>query len=54
MAWDEVEAELEGLSEAQLKLLLRLVVSWLSEAQEELLLRLVGQIRLVNEEDKRG
>ncbi|MBA7578941.1 hypothetical protein ES708_20807 [subsurface metagenome] len=54
MGWDKVKAELEGLSEAQLKLILKMAWRSLPEEQKELLVRLVAQMRHVNDEDKKG
>ncbi|MBA7679483.1 hypothetical protein ES703_87780 [subsurface metagenome] len=50
MDWDK--AELEGLSAAQLGLLLEVAFGWLPEYRRGLLVKLATQMRQVNTNDK--
>ena len=51
----KVRAELEGLSEAQLRMLVELTFGWLSKDRQEILVKLAGQMKRGNEGDeKRG
>ncbi len=54
MDWDQAKTELEGLSEAQLKMILQLAYGWLPEDRRDLLVELGGQMKRVNEQDKKG
>ncbi|MBA7571367.1 hypothetical protein ES708_13129 [subsurface metagenome] len=54
MDWDEAKVKLEGLSEAQLELLIQLTFGWLPEVRQDLMVRLAGQMRRVNEQTKKG
>ena len=50
---DKVKAELEELSEAQLRLLIELAFRELSEDRQELLVKLASQMKRVNKQDKK-
>ncbi|MBA7475771.1 hypothetical protein ES707_11144 [subsurface metagenome] len=49
----KVRAKLEGLSEAQLRMLVELAFGWLPEDRQEILLKLADQMKRVNEGDKK-
>lgn len=53
MDWDKFRAELEELSKAQLRMLLELAFGWLPLDKQNLLVRLAGQMKSVNDEDKK-
>ncbi|MBA7470262.1 hypothetical protein ES705_16579 [subsurface metagenome] len=54
MDWDEAKAKLEGLSEAQLRLLIELAFRELPEDRQEFLVKLASQMKRVNKQDKKG
>ncbi len=54
MDWDKVKADLERLSEAQLRLLLEVAFRELSEDRQEFLVKLASQMKKVNEGKKPG
>ncbi len=54
MDFNELQSKLEGLSEAQLKLILQLTYGWLPEDKRDLLVKLTGEMKRVNELDKKG
>ena len=53
MDWDKVKAEVAGLSEEQLKLLLQVAFRELPEDRQDFLVKLAGQMKRVNECDKK-
>ena len=54
MNWDKVKAELEGLSEAQLRLLIEMSFRELSEDRQEFLVKLASQMKEVNKQDEKS
>ena len=52
--WDKVKAELEGLSEAQLRLLIEMSFRELSEDRQEFLVKLASQMKEVNKQDEKS
>ena len=49
----KIKAELDGLSEAQLRLLVEVAFTELAEDRQEYLVRLAGQMKRVDEQDKK-